>query len=811
MSDVTGSIGSENVRLRGMALEDTQSLILRELTEMNTRGEKEANYAGLSKAEKEEQRQLEKSNKLEKEKNDVSSKAVTAMKTSGGALGKMSNAIDMAGDKLKKASQVFDTVGKTIRGYDSNIRDSSFAMRQLAVGTKGTTATLAKMSAESISQLEEQFDVYKKLSNIGGVTATDFQDMRVNASRFGVTMQEYAGLMESSFINLRLTGKSAGAAMKEVARSAVDMRDQGDEFTSQFMALGVSQYDYGQVILENTMLMGGFGKVISSAEPFAERILNATKNVTALSDAFGFNRDQVMKQANDAMKDARDRTIFKSIQSKGKEDLLKIMTGIMGDGKKGMDMTLSLLTGQFSKEAANMASFAPDLMDGFKLVSQHLNQFPGDLDGALKFGKIDEAMKRIDASGLDMAYATRFSNDASAASVVALLNLKDMYGDSEKAGQRFSERLAKLGTKEAEQLKTLDKLQGENIRMALLFADTNKALNNFGLTVGFAMQVITEVIARSAKGTVKSVDQIMQELGGYDFIKQMTKEGHTITKSMADTIGAGMDEIAKKANVNLGAGRKPTDEEMRNIPIHGPIADDAMVNIQGTRVPISKMDQAGKEATAGGPTPLYLKQVLAAIVKANPDIKVNAAQDLMHKGKHNMSLDIGLAGGKAQSIQFTEQLRNMLGEYGLSGTDYYVQNEYVDPSPHATGGHMHIQLTPEGAKKFYDNYNKKNSTPITANSPNSNPPKPAKSDKVSMGPAASQSTVTASIASGSSAPADALNNTMGQSTIAMMDPAFVEQLMEVFRNEGSLSRKQIETSFGNLASTWQRSANSTTG
>jgi hypothetical protein len=732
------------------------------------------------------------------------------MKASGGAIGKMSKAISDASEKLGKASAIFETFGRTIRGYDSNIRDSSFAMRQLAVGAKGTTATLAKMSAESISQLEEQFDVYKKLSNIGGVTATDFQDMRINAARFGVTMQEYAGLMESNFINLRLSGKSAGAAMKSVTIETQNMREQGEEYTSQLMALGVGQSDYGQLILENTMLMGGFGKAISSTEPFAERILNATKNVTALSDAFGFNRDQVMKQANDAMKDARNRTIFNSIQSKGKDDLLKIMTGIMGDGKKGMDMTLSLLTGQFSAEAANMSSFAPDLMDSFKLVTEHLNKVPGDLEGALKFANIDQAIQRIDSNSLAMAQSTRFSTDASANSVQALLNLKDMYGDSTKAGERFSERLKNLGSKDAEQLKTLNLLQGENIRMALLFADTNKSLNNFGLTVAFAMQVITEAMARTAKGTVVSMDEIMQKAGGYDFIKKMTAESHTITKNMADTIGAGMDDIVKTANAKYGTGRKPTAAEMRNVPIHGPISDDGMVNVQGTMVPISKMDQAGKEATAGGPTPLYLKQLLAAIVKTNPDIRVNAAQDLMHQGAHSMSLDIGLAKGQSQSVQFAEQVRNMMSEYGLSSSDYYVQNEYIDPSSKSTGGHMHLQMTAEGAKKFYDNYNKKNSTPITANSPVTTPPKPAKSNNVSMAPAPTSSTVTASVASSTSAPADTLNNTMGQSTVAMMDPAFVEQLMDVFKNEGTLSRKQIETSFNNLASTWQRSANSTT-
>jgi hypothetical protein len=807
MSDVTGSIGNENVRLRGMALEETQLLLLRELEEFNDNNKRQTGYAGLSPAEKKKRQATEDATAALNRKTNVTNRANDAVKNSGGALGKMSGIIDKAGDKIKGS---LDTFGRTIRGYDSSIRDTSFAMKQLSYGSKGAMASMAKLSAESISQLEEQFDVYKKLSNIGGVTATDFENMRINASQFGVTMQEYAGLMESNFINLRLSGKSAGAAMKDVSRSTRDMREQGDEYTNQLMALGIGQSDYGQLILENTMLMGGFGKAISSAEPFAERILNATKNVTALSDAFGFNREQVMKQANDAMKDARDRTIFKSIQSKGKEDLLKVMTGILGDGKKGMDMTLSLLTGQFSADAANLASFAPDLMDSFKLFTQYLNKAPGDLEGALKFSNMDQAIQRIDSNSLAMAQATRFSTDASANSVQALLNLKDMYGDSTKAGQRFSERLKGLNTEGANQLKTLDKLQGENIRMSLLFADTNKSLNNFGLTVGFAMQVMTEAMANLSKGTVKSMDQLLKDLGGYDFVKQMTKEGHELNKSLKDTIGKDVSEFLEEATGGKSTGRKPNAAEMRNMPIHGSIADDAMVNVQGTMVPISKMDQAGKEATAGGATPLYLKQLLAAIVKTNPDIKVNAAQDAYHGGAHAMSLDIGLAKGRSQSVQFAEQVRNMMAEYGLGGSDYKVINEYTNPSANATGGHMHVEMTAEGAKKFYDNYQKKNSTPSSATSPVSTPPKPVAPAKVGAAQNNSQSTVTASVASSGSGATDTLNNTIGQSTIAMVDPAFVEQLMEVFKNEGTLSRKQIETSFGTLVSTWQRSGQSTT-
>lgn len=808
MSDVTGSIGNENVRLRGMALEETQLLLLRELEILNNHNDKQSNYAGLTPEKRKEKEASEKITAAKIEETTITKRAAGAMKSSGGALGKMSDIIDKASDKIKGS---LDTFGRTIRGYDSSVRDTSFAMKQLSYGSKGAIASMAKLSAESISQLEEQFDVYKKLSNIGGATATDFENMRINASQFGVTMQEYAGLMESNFINLRLSGKSAGKAMKEVTAETVKMREQGAEYTNQLMTLGIGQNDYGQLILENTMLMGGFGKAVESAGgSFADRILNATKNVTALSDAFGFNRDMVMKQANDAMKDARSRTIFNSLQTQGKDDLLKIMTGILGDGKKGMDMTLSVLTGQFSNEAANLMSWSPQLVESFKQMSAYLQKYPGDIAGAMKNADLDQVVGNLKSNSKAMAESTRFASGASADSVNAILNFVDMFKDSASAAERFKERLDDAKKPGADQLKTLDLLQGENIRMAVIFAETNKSLNNFGLTVGFAMQVMTEAMANISKGTVVGLDEIIKRQGGYDFVKQMTKEGHEINARLKKIIGEDVKEFLKEAGVGEGTGRKPSAADMRDMPIHGPIADDALVNLQGTMVPISKMDQAGKEATAGGATPLYLKQLLAAIVKNNPDIKVNAAQDLMHGGAHAMSLDIGLAKGRSQSVQFAEQVRNMMAEYGLGGSDYKVINEYTDPSANSTGGHMHVQMTGEGAKKFYENYQKKNSSPPSVNGPVSTPPKPIAPAKVGAVQNNSQSTVTASVASSGSAPTDTLNNTIGQSTIAMVDPAFVEQLMEVFRNEGTMSRKQIETSFGTLVSTWQRSGQSTT-
>lgn len=802
MSDVTGNIGNESVRLRGMALEDTQYQILKELESLTYLMDKDNKKQGTG---------ADKAAQELKKLGGATNVAADQMAKQPGMLGKMGKAISDAKGHLQKFSNVFGTFDRTIRGYDSNIRDSSFAMRQVAVSSRGAMGALAKFSSESISQLEEQFDMYKRLSNIGGVTATDFENMRVNAAKLGVNMSEYASIMESNFVNLRLGGKSAGASMKNLSSVVTDLRDSGESFNNQMIGLGFGVSDYGQLVMEQTLAMGGLNKAISdTSKPFSEKILNATKNVTALSDAFGFNRDMVMKSANDALKDARNRVLFNSIQNKGKTEFLNAMTGLLGDSKKGMDVALSVLTGQYSEEAANLTSWAPDLMDSFKVMSQYLAEAPGDLEGAMKKANFDSVVQRLKKDSVAMGASTRFSTDASNQSVLALLNLVDMYGESGQAVERFKERLRGIDSDQAKQLTQLGTLQQENVKLAITFAKTNKVLNQFGLTAGFAMQLLTKVMGKAAQGGMTAFQDAFKEMGGPDFVKEMTSVSDDVIKNFSDGVVKSYTEALKQAGVETETTKARPRADMPN---YGPVVNDNPVNVQGRMVKPSELNKSKLEAVRGGPTSVYMQQLVAAIGNLDPNIRVTGLDDDYHKdGKHTQGLALDFTiPDQTKSEMFKAKIQNMMDKLGIKDGDYYIQDEYKNPSAGATGGHMHVQFkNAESAKKFYEQYGAKYGKQDVAAPTNPAPAKPsappkkvdAGDTKVSFSDPTANSGV--QIAQGSV-------NTGNQITEQSFDIAsMVKPIVDAIKEEGTLTRQAYDIASYKVAMVTERATNSTT-
>ena len=154
MSDVTGNLGSESIRLRGMALEETQYLIYQELDLLNRTNAKKASGKDDSPQEK---------------------RRAEGAKATDRAFEGVTKAAGGFGETLEKAGKKLELLaGNTIRltrSFDSNVKNTDFAMRQIAAGSKGMAGTIAKFSADSVAQLEEQYDTYKKLTNVGGTTA----------------------------------------------------------------------------------------------------------------------------------------------------------------------------------------------------------------------------------------------------------------------------------------------------------------------------------------------------------------------------------------------------------------------------------------------------------------------------------------------------------------------------------------------------------------------------------------------------------------------------------------------------------------
>ncbi len=530
MSEVTGSIGSESVRLRGMALEETQREMLRALQVLAKIDPKKSGFFGglISGA------------------NDAGAATAAA----SGIVKKFSGIVVAAGGKLLQSltelTGGLDGLHDQIRASDSAVRQSSTNLRILAARADGATQSVLKFAAEGISQLEEQFDVYKRLSNIGGVVAGDFDNLRINASALGVNMQEYAQLMQENFMNLRLGGRSARTAMLGVKDIAVAMRESGEEYNNQFMRLGIGANDYGKVILENSMLLGGLTVAQEKyGSDFNKRMLLTTKSVTQLGDAFGFNREVVMKAANEALQDARNRTIYNNIREEGKEQMLSLMTGLFGgDAQKGMRAVIAAYTGRFDEQTAVLSGMAPDLIGKLKELSRQVAGGTSVME-AIKNVDLEPTFNRIKASSNDLAQASLDNSGTFGVAANALINFTELFGNVKSVQDRLKESTNSLTDQQGKNLDALGQFQRQNIKIAVSLAMANKTLNNFGLSVALGSQIITNAMSRMAKEIAIRGDEAVGPI--VDMMTKANKEANTNVNNFAEDAGKTLDEWSEKA------------------------------------------------------------------------------------------------------------------------------------------------------------------------------------------------------------------------------------------------------------------------
>ncbi len=730
MSEVTGSIGSESVRLRGMALEETQRQIL-----MAIRG------AGQSKG--------------------IFGAVGEEAGVLGGKLGKFSSVIGIvtkAGgvllDTLKAVTGGLDSLVDQIRAADSGIRQSSTNLRILAANTAlsdnaitQATSKIYKFAAEGIGQLEEQFDVYKKLSNIGGVVAGDFDNLRINASALGVNMQEYAQLMQENFMNLRLGGRSARSAMLGVKDIATAMRESGEEYNNQFMRLGIGANDYGKVILENSMLLGGLAQAEAGTnKKFIDRMLATTKSVTQLGDAFGFNREVVMKAANDALQDARNRTIYNNIREAGKEQMLSLMTGLFGgDAQKGMRATIAAYTGRFDEQTAVLAGIAPDLIDKLRNLSREVAGGTSVMEAIQKVD-LQPTITRLKNSSYGMSQAALDNSGSFGIAANAVINFTDLFGDLTKVQERLKESTESVIGKNADNLDALGRFQRENIKMAVSMSMANKTLNNFGLSIALGTQVMTTAMSRIAREISVQADPVVNEM-----VKAMTTANKTATdyvNAFADGAGESIDKMTdeflnKLKNLGLpieglitaykdskaqsreaGGGRNNSNGQGgANPPPSQP----------GAANPQNQQQNTPPRATLGPAANSMLGQI-ERIQHARENTPVDQRRD--EPIKITYSVDKG-----ADSSRQVDEIRRLMDQANLKqGVDYKLDSNYDSQK-----GKIDVQfLSQDAANKFAAAANKIRVAPTAPSAPAPNPNPAA---VVSQSSSPSQSEATASSAS----------------------------------------------------------------
>lgn len=776
MSDVTGNIGNESVRLRGMALEDTQYMIFQELELMTglLKAEKKGGD-GLSKKEKEREERRAKAGKSV----DV---AFEGAKTKMGGFGKT---LEEAGKKLELLGS--NTLRLT-RSFDSNIKNTDYAMRNIAAGSKGMAGTIARFSADSVAQLEEQYDVYKKLNSVGGTTAAGFEDLRITAAQMGVSMQEYAGLVTSNLGSLRMGGVSVRKSLESLNKGVMSLRESTDGTNEQFGRLGVSSYNYAQHILDSTAALGGFGKQVDTgSSSFQQQMLRTTKVTQGLAEAFGGSRDEMLKKTADALKKPINRAILSAydIPPEVAKAKLEAYAAIGLDEQTAIKALVAQAGGPINDSIGLISSISGNMLPMVNSLAEEMAKTPDDYAGAIervknKFGpaaidEIRETVKTLAKQGLS-------EMDPALQGVAGLMqNFVDNTGNFKQLTSNMKDANAALKG-DAKDLDALGNLQRSNVDLAISFAKTNKVLNTFGLTAAFATQTIVRSLAGLANTGSSGIDKLVDSLGN--------EKGtvHTEIRNFLKGMKVDIGDIEKMLTGETVSGTRPPAD----IQTQGTIVGDRPINVQGTKVLASQVDTAKKEATASAPTNIYQKQSAVHLDKIIPNARFTAFHDDRAKkgmrphGEFSIDVVPQNANSKEQYEELKKTFDAEMKALGMNKDDYLMINEYGVEG----GSHLHLQFANQkAAKKYFDAYAKKYGTQPASAEPNA-PTVPAP-QRTSQLPAEQNTASVAVKPTSTGVGTDTgVNNTLGQ---ASQEYQMFAALVEEFSNKVIADNEQTRT------------------
>jgi hypothetical protein len=177
-----------------------------------------------------------------------------------------------------------------------------------------------------------------------------------------------------------------------------------------------------------------------------------------------------------------------------------------------------------------------------------------------------------------------------------------------------------------------------------------------------------------------------------------TQQGWNMLRQSAGQMGRAMTGIREIERYGVGeeGGRGANANAWLPKVIGGPGAPSMMAGglPEGLRV---------KPGASAGPHVSALGKVMQWAQDNIPGFnRVTALNDKYHLGTgsaHAAGLAADFTTDGASQVAF-KALRDKMIQGGLTpGKDFKMINEYTNPSSRATGGHIHFQLTPEGAEK----------------------------------------------------------------------------------------------------------------
>ena len=696
---VTGNLGNENITLRNMATEDTLAEILQVL------GSKSITDSGDTKKLGQDAR-------------------------GAGA------AIAGVGSKIKSAGGFFaSTLGgtaKIIRNLDQNIDNVSYTFSTMATSLNRTNPLLSKlfnMAGESAVQMQEQYNAYSKMIQVGGTTATGFNDLRDDAAALGTDLRGLASLTDQYAFSLKIGSSSVAGGLKKLKDTFNTITNDNDMIAG-FGRLGVLPQKISEQLLLAAEAQGGIGDVMKrfggNTGAFSKSMLKSTQELNVFATAIGSNSNMMMQEMAKAQQKITNR-IFTDSLTDNEKKATTFLQAFTGSAEDAIGVMRMYKTGLASQNSAMFES-----LKGYTGMGNQIEKFVGLVSkGTEPFDAIQQSgllsfaknMKEADLQALNTQITALANTGDPQAALLAqqltfIKGLRDT--DPGKMAAYIKDMSDTFDPKKNKTVDSFTALQNEQVKLSISTAALNNQINRLGLNMAMGMMKSTNLgVQGLGKGGAAVKEYVNAMLAQYNIEVELPED---LLKMGPDQIQEWMQKLID-VKLSNSSTQNATQNQQSLVPIPptSDVVNTKLANGQPAELRltdlINKATVRAMTEAFKGPNNQAGTMIAASLLQQKvKNLGTVTAGDDAHPS-HNTTgyhpkgraLDFRVNDDPSKTIEQNykdtkDNIIKVLKEMGLSEKDFAVINEL-----NAKGGaHMHVEFKTEDAvNKIRDDYLKK--------------------------------------------------------------------------------------------------------
>ncbi len=675
--NVTGSIGSNDVLLKNMATEDSLQEIIRV----------------LEKTSKEEV------SVLDTLRNSISKDGKKFFGNFGDKLLTLGNGLALIGEAGK---DVFAATTRIVRNLDSNINDTSYAFSALSRGA-GPLSAAFEFTANSVKQMQQQFDSYSRMMAVGGANVSSFEDLRVTAAQFGLSLEGLSRLITEDARNLKTGFASVSEGALALKKQTMSLRDTSKQYSFQLMQMGIDLNNIAPYVSLVTQAMGGLSTVVNNTgkdeSKFNQKIIDATRSITALSIATGANRDMLLKQMAEANKSPMYQQMAK--QFNAAERTMQQM--LMATGLSAEDAIEVVLasTGKIITDSAGKTMAFLGAGGALRPLQQFLHDFKNMGDTAeLTDTQIEGLMNSLKEGTKGMSREMMATLGLADKNLSPLIN---MLLDLNRTGQEFNVEKFKAAMKASttvpdkpeDPMKALTLTKDKMIDLAISTATLNTVINTFGIN----MAAVASDLAAQYGGS--AARNLAADLKKINFAKEMAD----IRKEIENYFRSQRDTTTVEPSIN-NPDPNQTPTVRHNLPENleklNPSAVIPVITNGQRRTDVNPNTISGESGTR--PEVQNAARALAQNIKNFGGVVTGVKHASgPEKGGHKGGLGFDFALTEETEAAYDQAYANVMEimkRAGLGDKDYSLSN-HMKNREQGTPPHLHLHFNSEDAMKKF--------------------------------------------------------------------------------------------------------------